>query len=791
MSEQKQDWLKEQERVDRVVGIVEQRMEALQEEAGAKREDITEIRKNFWDDVTVNLDAPEEVIETVASMKQQAEVLAERERAYRHAHKQLSILTRLKQSPYFGRIDFREEGEKEGDRIYLGIGSLLDEREEDFLVYDWRAPISSLYYDYSPGPVQYVTPAGSITGTMEVKRQFIIRGGTIVSLFDTGVTIGDELLQEVLGKQADNQMKTIVATIQKEQNRIIRNERSKLLVVLGAAGSGKTSAALQRVAYLLYRYRDTLKADNVVLFSPNPMFNSYVSTVLPELGEENMEQTTYQDYLQHRLGKMFEVEDPFQQMEYVYTAAEGLEYEARLEGIRFKASDDYKEVIEEYLSYLSTEGLIFNPVVFQGATLVSAAQIGDYFYSTEPSLKFPERLRLTAEWLLKELQGKAREEREKPWVEDEIELLDKEEYLEAYHELLRKKGYSEDSYDDFDREREFLAGKVVQRHFKKLRRGAKLYRFVDLKAAYRQLFTDPGMAARIAPGITTPAHWEAICRETVRKLDRSELAYEDSTPFLYMKERIEGFQVNNTIRHVFVDEAQDYSPFQFAFLRRLFPRSKMTVLGDLNQAIYAHAAGSSGLESLAATFAPEESEQIRLMRSYRSTRPIVELTQQLVEGGEAIEPFNREGAKPTLNPVKREGDLAGAIAERIRTLQAGGHRTIAVIGKTAAESREAWEQLQGHLPLRLVDEGTASFETGTLVIPSYLAKGVEFDAVILYNASKEQYGRERERKLFYTACTRAMHELHIYYSGEPSPFLDEVSPDRYEVGAKAGMLDNS
>lgn len=779
MSQKTPDWIEEQQRVDRIKRIIEQRIDTLTDSAGDLREDITDYRKHFWDDVTVNLDEPDEVIETVASMKQQAEVLAERERSYQHAHKQRALLERLKSSPYFGRIDFKEDGEAQVDQVYLGIGSLLDENEEDFLIFDWRAPISSLYYDHTPGPVQYETPAGTIQGTMELKRQFIIRWGMIESLFDTGVTIGDELLKEVLGQQADKQMKTIVATIQKEQNLIIRNERSRLLVVLGAAGSGKTSAALQRVAYLLYRYRGILSANQIVLFSPNPMFNSYVSTVLPELGEDNMEQTTYQEYLEHRLGSRFTLETPFNQMEYVYANEGGDSYEAKLEGIRYKASMDYKALIDNYMEYLSREGLQFKDITFRKEIIIQAGQINDWFYSLDKSLSISERLRKTAEWLLKELKLKAREEREKPWVEEEIELLDKEQYQEAYYELLRKQGYSSDSFDDFDKEQEFLAAKVVQTRFKKLRRQAKLYHFVDWTAVYRQLFNDSEFALRIVGERQLPAGWRQICEDTAARLNRSELAYEDATPYLYLKESLEGFQINNTIRHVFIDEVQDYSPFQLAYMRKLFPRSKMTVLGDLNQAIYAHATGKSGLESLADSYGEGESEWIRLTKSYRSTKPIVEMTQQFIDGGEQIEPFQREGVKPVVVQVAKEDDYANIVAERIRSLQEKGHRTIAVITKTAEESRKAWQKLEPLAEVRLVDQDTVAYEKGVTVIPSYLAKGVEFDAVIVYDASKELYGQERERKLFYTACTRAMHELVLVYHDALTPFMNEVDKERY------------
>ncbi|MCM3340780.1 UvrD-helicase domain-containing protein [Paenibacillus sp. MER TA 81-3] len=779
MSTTKQTWREEQQRVDWIVGKIHKRMAVLEQQVGDINKDIVDFRKTFWDDVTVNLDEPDDAVETYASMKQQAEVLSERERIHRHARNQLTTLQRLQDTPYFGRIDFTEDGDKNAECVYLGIGSFLNESGDQFLIYDWRAPVSSLYYDYPPGPAHYETPGGTISGTMDLKRQFIIREAHIRSLFDTGVTIGDELLKEALGRQADAQMKSIVATIQKEQNRIIRNERSRLLVVQGAAGSGKTSAALQRVAYLLYRYRDTLRAEHIVLFSPNPMFNSYVSTVLPELGEENMQQTTFQEYLEHRLGQTYQLEDPSAQIEYVLTARNDAEYGARIEGIRYKASSNFMEVVDQYLTYLQQESMQFTDIKFRDEVLITGECIKARFYAIDGSLPIPNRIGLLAEWLLGELKNLARRERSKPWVEEEMELLDKEDYLRAFQKLQRNKRYTEESFDDFSREQELLAAMIVKEQFHPLLKQVKRLKFIDIPAIYKQLFADPEFAISFAPNGALPQQWTSICMQTASKLERSELTHEDATPYLYLQERIEGFRTNTSVRHVFIDEAQDYSPFQFAFLKRMFPRSKMTALGDLNQAIYAHSTAGSGLAPLAKLFGADETEMFVLTRSYRSTRPIVEFTRRLLDTGEAIEPFNRDGSIPSVTKVADMSELIDRIAQRIHALQEGGHRTIAVICKTAEESRQAYETLQEFTPLRLIGKETTSFASGTLVIPSYLAKGVEFDAVIIYNGSHAQYGEEDERKLFYTACTRAMHELHIYSIGELSPFITD--PDTYAL----------
>lgn len=779
MSVTDQDKREEVERVSQVIAVIDKRIDSLAQQVSEVSTDIVSIRKHFWDDVTVNFEDVTEAAETYASIKQQAEVLSERERSHRHALQQLKTMKRLLQTPYFGRIDFVETGEASTESIYLGIASLLDEKDEHFLIYDWRAPISSLYYDYPPGPAQYETPGGIIAGEITCKRQYMIRDGKLLHLFDTSVTIGDELLQEVLGKQADTQMKSIVATIQKDQNRIIRNEKSKLVIVSGAAGSGKTSAAMQRIAYLLYRYRKTLQAEQVVLFSPNSLFNSYVSTVLPELGEENMQQTTFQEYTEHRLGAYFDLEHPLEQMEYVLCAMQEPGYDARLEGIRFKSSALFMQVIDLYTDSLKKSGLRFHDLTFQGRTLIPSDQIHDYFYSLDPSLPIPNRMSLVARWLLAELKKHERTERNQPWVDDELELLDKEDFVKAYQSLRRKNQYREDSFDDYDRERELLAARIVTRMFKPLRAEIQELGFIDSQAVYSQLFSQPELLSSFLPSADCPADWSTICAHTLERLDQKQLAYEDTPAFLYLKERLEGFQTNTHVRHVFIDEAQDYSPFQFSLIQRLFPRAKMTVLGDWNQAIYAHAYDSSSFEGVSSLYEPDQIETFLLTKSYRSTRPIVLFTRQLIAGGEQIEPFHRDGLVPSITLAAHEAARIDMIHSRILELQKNGHQTIAIITKTAAEAEKAYQQMHELIVLRLISSHTISFDTGVLIIPSYLAKGVEFDAVIIYDASRTQYQHERERKLFYTACTRAMHELHLFYIGEISPFLQDVSPDSY------------
>lgn len=797
------EWRLEQERLDQVREKLKARIDELEPSVTGMRDQAAEIRRRFWEEVTVNTSSDEDFEETFYTIKQQAAVLSERERRHRLLTQQWRSLHRLLPSPYFGRVDFLEDGLNGSEQIYIGVSSFVDEDGLSFLVYDWRSPIASLYYDHSPGAASYVTPVGQITGMMELKRQYQIHNGQIRHLFDANVTIGDELLQQMLAKGADSQMKSIVSTIQKEQNAIIRNEHSRLLIVQGAAGSGKTSAALQRVAYLLYKNRDSLKADQIVLFSPNQIFNSYVASVLPELGEENMQQTTLQEYLEYWLGSSLRLEDPFDQIEYVLTRQSTPNYEARLQGMKYKASEAFLRALQNYAQWLGREGMLFNGIRFRDRDLITAEQMRSQFYSYDPSLSLANRVDLLQKWLLKELSLLERKERWASWVEDELHYLDNEQYAEIFSELHKdrevfdiaeryavvhekinnKRREDEGDFDFAEREEELLSQRIVKMSFKPLRQSVKKLSFIDIQSLYVQLFDDE-VAYRVKTHeAEIPVLWPEICKQTKEKLDRLELFYEDATPYLYLKELIEGVRTNTEIRHVFVDEGQDYSTFQYEYLKKLFPRARMTVLGDFGQAIFTQSTRLQESDSpLVRLYGEAETSLIRLVRSYRSTREIVEFTKVLLSDESEIVPFERSGPKPLLAKLEGGDQRDKRILKDIAGLKAEGFDSIAVITKTAAESRSAFESLrvQESEALQLITKETETFEKGAMVIPVYLAKGVEFDAVLIYEASPQAYSRENDRKLLYTACTRAMHRLHVYTTGDWSPFVQALPADLYE-----------
>ncbi|GAF66755.1 ATP-dependent DNA helicase replicase [Bacillus sp. TS-2] len=761
----------EQKHLDAVLKTITAEIDKLHDETTKRKNEVITTRKHFWDEVKINTDTFDDYLETIIGLRQEAQALSVSQSSHRHASNRLSTLKRMEKVPYFGRIDFKEDGSSDYERIYIGISSLSDKDGEDFLIYDWRAPISSVYYDYPPGTAHYVTPSGVIHGHLEKKYQYIIRDGNVDAMFDTSLTIGDEILQQVLGKGTNKQMQSIVATIQHEQNTIIRHDQGRLLIVHGAAGSGKTSAALQRIAYLLYKYREHITAEQIILFSPNSMFSSYVSNVLPELGEENMQQVTFQEYLYHRLGEEFDIEHPYEQLEYILTSLKTPLLQTRKESIQFKASTDFFQTIQAYRKSLENSGMLFLDITFRNKTIINGQQLSEEFYSYDESTSFSHKLEKLQNWLTKEIKAFQKRERHQAWVQEEMELLSEEDYHKARILLAKKRGYQKEEIADYEVEPTALAYLIVHQRLKPLRNQIHLFEFIDFKGIYTQIFSTSN---KIEQWISKkPLLWDQICQSTIDQINAHKLNYEDATPFLLLKEMILGFQTNRSIKHIVIDEAQDYSPFQFEFLKRLFPAARMTVLGDFNQAIFTNAQVSSDFKTLSNLYGPEQTALIELTRSYRSTKPIIEFTRRLVANGKDIIPFNRNGDQPVLSLIQSFDEQLEAITSKVIQWQEQGYQSIAIICKSAEESLKAFQALSHIQDIKLLKSSSLEYEQGIVIVPSYLSKGIEFDAVIVFDASNEVYGEESLRRLFYTVCTRAMHQIHLLSKGKPSFLLNK------------------
>ncbi|MEW9702801.1 RNA polymerase recycling motor HelD [Paenibacillus sp. SI8] len=758
---EKEEREREADRVSTVRTSIKQRIEELGQIVDERRSEVTAIGRSFWDDISVNADNADDIIETAASMAQQEHVLLGQERSYRVAQDALRKLQRVVDTPYFSRIDFRERGENDREKIYIGLTSFIDPNSDEILIYDWRAPIASVFYDYPPGPATYLTPEMDVSGELLLKRQYIIKAGALQDVFDTGISIGDEMLQQMLSRSADEKMQSIVTTIQREQNQIIRDDRHKVLVVQGAAGSGKTSVALQRIAYLLYKYRKTLSADNMILFSPNSLFSDYVSNVLPELGEANMQQTTFQDYLTHKLsGTELSLEDPYDQLEYVLTGTDqDSAYQARLQGIHYKTSAAFLQVIEAYGEKLKTGGLRFRDFAVGKKVLITAEQLSERFYRKASTQAIGDRMEQLSEWVLGKL--------------DEIQSDVQQRF---YRKMVR-----EPKYIGTEQEMKRMSKSKAYKAIEPLKEQVHSLAYVDALGMYKDLFTQTALHHELAEsaGQALPAAWETIRVFTAEALEQGRILYEDATPLVYLKGLVEGQLRVGTIRYVVVDEAQDYSPFHYAYLKKLFPRARFTLLGDWNQGIFTHANANVNANSTEGEYASiselmkeDETETIRLVKSYRSTREITLFACGVLPGGEPVEPFSRSGEPPRLQRAEDETELSRLIAAAVQERRDGGASSVAILCKTERETERVHAKLEPLLPgLQRINKTTQHYEAGVMILPAYLAKGLEFDAVILYDAGEAVYAEAKERKLFYTACTRAQHHLDVFHLGALTPFL--------------------
>ena len=761
------DKVKEQEQshLSEVIEKV-QAAEKVEEQKGQKaKQNVDEINKNFYNDVRLKTTTYSGMMETALTIRQQQQMLTERQTRQNYAAKQLATLQQMEINPYFARLDFHESGEKNEETIYIGMASFTD-RPDHYLIYDWRAPISSIYYDGGIGEVTYQTPAGEQTVDVKLKRQFQIEDGQIKTVFDTEEVVGDQMLLEALGNQSDTKMKSIVTTIQKEQNQIIRDTKSDLLFVQGAAGSGKTAAILQRVAYLLYQYRGNLNSAQVLLFSPNQLFNDYINQVLPELGEQNMVQMTFYQYSSHRLPNM-QVETLGERFD------EQFDPEKKA-ATTLKGSLQYFKAVTAYANHLNKEDMRFRNIVFKGKVLITKEKIAEIYYGFNDNYNLRNRLDGTKESLLKILNRKIHVEMKTDWVEEAVQNLTKEQIQQMHHD-------AETEIQDADKEFNFLARSIVTQAFQKVRRQIVRNHFLTITHQFVHFLRSVPQIVSLRDYQLTDEEWQANVDSVVEDIKANKLAMADVAPYLYLYDLMTGKRGQKDIRYLFIDEVQDYSAFQLAFLKFSFPRAKFTLLGDLNQAIFTHENSQQLLNELGTMFDSEKTRVIQLTKSYRSTAQITNFTKHLLADGENIEAFDRQGELPQIHVT---ADGAGALKAVMDQIDANlaVHETTAIIGKTFAECEQVYNQLSdAGVKSTLIRTENQRLVNGVIIVPSYLAKGLEFDSVIMWDASATQYPDVSDQQLVYTICTRAMHRLTIVAAKQLSPLFAGVPQTEYEL----------
>ncbi|MCC2548229.1 AAA family ATPase [Hymenobacter sp. BT175] len=600
-------------------------------------------------------------------------------------------LFKLGQSPYFGRIDFAAP-DKAVTPVYIGVYSFLDERQRQNVIYDWRAPISSLFYDFELGEASYTTPSGMVRGTIELKRQYKIRDGRMEFMIENDVNIHDDVLQRELAKSSDDKMKNIVATIQRDQNAVIRNEEASVMVIQGVAGSGKTSIALHRIAFLLYRFRETIAAKDVLIISPNKVFADYISNVLPELGEEHIPELGMEELAADLLENRYKFQTFFEQVTALLEAHEP----AFIERIRFKSSFDFLSRLNQYLVHIENHYFTFTELRV-GRTVVPVSFLQAKFktYHRVPLLKRFPLVANDVRAYVRDAAGRKLTGEEKGTI-----------------------------------------GEAIPRMF-------RLHNVVDLYRDFYRWIGEPGL---------------------LRLDHRMTLEYADVFPLIYLRIRLEGITAYEHVRHLLVDEMQDYTPVQYAVLSRLFLCRK-TILGDVSQTVNPYSASSA--ETIERVF--PQADVVRLYRSYRSTIEITAFAQRIAPNPDII-PLERHGPEPVVAGFNTTGEELEAIRQLVVAFHSSAHQSLGIICKTLRQAEQVYQALEAP-GVHLLTQDSTTFKEGVIVTTAHLAKGLEFDVVIVPFASARNYKTDVDKSMLYVACTRAMHQLTLTCSGALTVFL--------------------
>ena len=758
INQSKQD---EQKRVDIVAEKIDDKIEKITQSIDQAHKETHRIERNYGENTKVNTTEVDDQMETNASVQQQKQLVALAVENENILNSNKLKLENLQGSPYFGRIDIVEDGEL--DTLYIGTSTLQSD-DGDFLIYDWRAPVSGIYYNGTLGKVTYPTPNGTAEVELKKKRQFQIVHNKIRNMFDTNETVGDEILQSVLSEYSDEYLKSIVATIQHEQNVIIRDTRSDILLVQGVAGSGKTSAILQRVAYLLYHSRETMNADNIVLFSPNKLFSNYISEVLPSLGERNMRQVTLNEFLSLRLTGV-QVETLFER----YEKDEHNLPETTVKMRLYKESGAFLEKLGQLEDEHPDHTPYFEDVIFEGKPFFTKSEIEAVYQATNPAYHIPDRFLQTKNALIKQLQKRIHEDRNEDWVQAEIDNLSDEDFQQII---------TDHNIEESTNQREIIAEEFLKERY------APIY-----NALINNYFFNPYkeylfLLSKLDQRLVSESVWQTMIESIDHNIETHKLSLSDAVAILYLRDFITDGGVNRSIQHIFIDEVQDYTMAQLKYIEHAFPNAKMTLLGDRSQDVLTSSYRRNDLVTeVNELFKKKRITTITLNQSYRSTAEITNFAKKLLPNGDEVKAFSRQGEEPVIKVFNDDNYYYG-LKETAKALNQK-YDTVAILARNQAQAEQIYTHFSDESIVTLVDANFRSIPKGILILPIYLAKGLEFDAVIGHDISAKNYPDMRSTDVLYTICTRAMHSLTLCVDQQISPLLsDEPTTliSRQEVG---------
>jgi DNA helicase-2/ATP-dependent DNA helicase PcrA len=728
-----------------ITALLESMLEYEKRQLENQKADLIESRREMWENTThTSAD-----FEKLTDLNQYLSVLQAQTLSYAELAKRISKHERMLDNPYFARIDFTEEGYDDTEKIYIGLFNLMDDESHEIKVYDWRAPISSLYYRNEIGPVEYRAPAGLIKGLVSLKRQFKITKGKLEYFIDSNINILDEMLMVALSKNMTSKMKTIVETIQKQQDLIIRDLYNDLLVVQGVAGSGKSSVALHRIAYLMYQGLNlNLKANNIIVISPNPLFSKYISNVLPELGEESIDEYTFENIFVKLFGNKISMKTKSENFENIITA----ETEGRRDFFRsydeFKGSLVFSKILDRFMEYCERKLIPFEDVYYNGKIIEKRELLKALLLSSKLNMPTAKKLKIIESRILEKVRDKRTERRNK--IEKAVNKLNNHEFeTMSFTRLIAAK--------------ETIA----------LKERLKKFTDLDVFQLYKRLFSDVNLFKSISKGLDLPDNIDEIISYTNKALrDPYNLPHADGIGLIYLKIKAEGPSLFTDIKQVVVDEAQDYYPIHYQILKDLYKYARFTVVGDINQSIE-KTTDISLYDDIISIFDFEKSNKVFLNKSYRSSYEIGRFSARLLGDENYAEFFKRNEEEPLIFKAKDESGLLDEIIKTIEKYKREGFSSIALICKNRKEASDLYFKLSNKIKIKFIDYlDYDSVLEGTMILPVYLAKGLEFDAVIVYEANDEKYKSEFDKKLLYIACTRALHRLSLFYTGRLTRFLE-------------------
>jgi DNA helicase-2/ATP-dependent DNA helicase PcrA len=653
-----------------------------------------------------------------------------------HLARNLEQYERMLPSPYFGRFDFKEDGFSSPDKIYVGLHNLFDsEGDGDILVYDWRAPICSIFYRSEPGRADYISPDGEVSGEIFIKRQYRIEHSVLKYFFDCSLVISDEILGQALSQNSSPTMRNIVRTIQSEQDLIIRDTNSDLLIAQGAAGSGKTTIALHRIAYLLYHSAMSgLTSKNIVIISLCDIFSLYIGAVLPELGEENVTEVTF-DVIS---AKLIGTQIPQNRADFNESLLRDEETGGMLRDTYvFKGSAVFAEILKRFLIYFERNIIPFEDVYYNGILVAGSEELKASFLNNQAKAPALSRLRRIENILLEKLHP-LQKQRHK---ELESAILNMEEHKVDYKTVSR-----------------YIAIKESEQLLAKIRKFTQF----EATSVYTALFADRGRFNDICDGLELPPNIDAIFEHTANSL-KNGFGYDDAAPLAFLSLLIDNSKIFEDIRHVVIDEAQDYLPLHYAIFGRLFAGASFTVLGDIGQSVETGATMSL-YEEASALLHKKRPLILNLLKSYRSSYEIMNFALKIPNEPPTVTPFERHEKEPELIKCC-DCQLEEKLVADINDTLSEGFGTVAIICKTAKQASALYERLRGKTHISLLQDAGGVWH-GATILPAYLSKGLEFDCVFVPDLSDENYGQGLGQRLLYISCTRALHRLKLYYESD-------------------------